>query len=149
VLLLCIILEEVTIMESIKEIEVRYNETDMMGIVYHSNYVVWCELGRTKFFHDLGFTLSECEEKGIIFPVHEVQVKYKRPTKYGEKIYVKTKVRKFSQVKTEYEHIVVNDHGEIKVEAITSIVCVDALTFKPVRIKSKMPEVWEAYKKIS
>ncbi len=136
-------------MESIKELEVRYNETDMMGVVYHSNYVVWCELGRTQFFYDMGFSLNYCEEKGIIFPVREVNVKYVKPTKYGEKVFVKTKVKEFTQIKTEYEHLVVNEEGEIKVKATTTVVSVDSKTFKPVRIKSKLPEVWEAYQKIS
>lgn len=39
------------------EVEIRYAETDQMGVVYHSNYLVWLELGRTKLIQDLGFSI--------------------------------------------------------------------------------------------
>ena len=43
------------------EIEVRYQETDQMGVVYHANYLVWFEIGRTKFIEQLGFKYAEME----------------------------------------------------------------------------------------
>ena len=51
------------------EVEIRYAETDQMGVVYHSNYLVWLELGRTKLIQDLGFSYVEMEKEGIISPV--------------------------------------------------------------------------------
>ncbi|ADK06166.1 N-terminal part of 4-hydroxybenzoyl-CoA thioesterase [Bacillus cereus biovar anthracis str. CI] len=45
------------------EVEIRYAETDQMGVVYHSNYLVWLELGRTKLIQDLGFSYVEMEKE--------------------------------------------------------------------------------------
>lgn len=50
---------------SIKEIEVRYAETDQMGIVYHANYLVWMEVGRTALIKDLGFLYSDMEKEAF------------------------------------------------------------------------------------
>ena len=55
------------------EVEIRYAETDQMGVVYHSNYLVWLELGRTKLIQDLGFSYVEMEKEGIISPVLDLQ----------------------------------------------------------------------------
>lgn len=62
---------------STKEIEVRYAETDQMGVVYHANYLVWMELGRTQIIKDLGFSYAEMEKDGIISPVLDILASYK------------------------------------------------------------------------
>ena len=72
------------------EVEIRYAETDQMGVVYHSNYLVWLELGRTKLIQDLGFSYVEMEKEGIISPVLDLQISYRKAMRYGEKAIVKT-----------------------------------------------------------
>ena len=67
-----------------KKIEVRYAETDQMGVVYHANYLVWMEIGRTNLIEDLGFKYAEMENDGILAPVIDVNISYKQPMKYGE-----------------------------------------------------------------
>ena len=44
-------------------LRVRYAETDQMGVVYHSNYIIWFEVGRVEMFRQLGFTYSEMEQQ--------------------------------------------------------------------------------------
>lgn len=51
------------------EVEIRYAETDQMGVVYHSNYLVWLELGRTETYTRFRFSYVEMEKEGIISPV--------------------------------------------------------------------------------
>ena len=60
-----------------KEIEVRYAETDQMGVVYHANYLVWMEIGRTQFISDLGFSYAQMERDGVLSPVIDIQASYK------------------------------------------------------------------------
>ncbi|EMV4629748.1 hypothetical protein AAC545_002271, partial [Listeria monocytogenes] len=50
-------------------IEVRYAETDQMGVVYHNNYLVWMEIGRTRLIEKLGFRYFDMEEAGYLSPV--------------------------------------------------------------------------------
>ncbi len=61
-----------------KEIEVRYAETDQMGIVYHANYLVWMEVGRTALIKELGFLYKDMEDRGVLSPVLDISISYKK-----------------------------------------------------------------------
>ena len=45
-----------------KQVEIRYADTDQMGVVYHANYVIWMEIGRTQLIRDLGYDYTKLEE---------------------------------------------------------------------------------------
>ena len=56
------------------EIRVRYAETDQMGVVYYSNYLVWFEIGRVELMRALGFSYRQLEQEfGCILPVDEAR----------------------------------------------------------------------------
>jgi acyl-CoA thioester hydrolase len=75
------------------EIRVRYAETDKMGIVHHSNYLVWFELGRSDFCRARGFSYKEMEEKdNALLVVAECYVRYKSPAYYEDLLIVRTQV---------------------------------------------------------
>lgn len=71
-------------------VEVRYAETDQMGIVHHSVYAIWFEQARTEFFRTAGANFAEMEAEGFASPVLELNVKFKRPTHYGEIVDIET-----------------------------------------------------------
>lgn len=70
------------------EIEVRYAETDQMGVVHHANYVIWFELARTRLCARSGFHYAEVERMGYLLMVTGVEVKYRRPARYGDHVRV-------------------------------------------------------------
>lgn len=75
------------------EIRVRYAETDQMGIVHHSNYLVWYELGRSEFCRARGFSYKEMEEKdNALMVVAEVYCRYKSPAYYEDVLIIRTKL---------------------------------------------------------
>ncbi len=75
------------------EIRVRYAETDQMGIVHHSNYLVWLELGRSEFCRARGFSYKEMEEKdNALMVVAEVYCRYKSPAYYEDVVLIRTKL---------------------------------------------------------
>jgi len=90
---------------SVSTIEVRYSETDMMGIVYHGSYLPWLELGRTNLLKECGISYASIEESGCFLPVVEVQMKYRRPATYDDTITIKTIMREraFAKIRLEYE----------------------------------------------
>jgi len=74
-------------------VRVRYAETDKMGIVHHSNYLVWFELGRSEFCRSRGFSYLEMEEKeNALMVVAEVYCRYKSPAHYEDVLTVRTSV---------------------------------------------------------
>ena len=130
-----------------REIEVRYAETDQMGVVYHANYLVWLELGRTQLVRDLGFNYSDMEKEGIVSPVLEVNIKYKKPLRYGETATVHTWIEEYSPLKTRYGYEIYNEEGELSAAAETVNTCVKKDTFRPVSLKRQFPEWHAAYDK--
>lgn len=75
------------------EIRVRYAETDKMGIVHHSNYLIWFELGRSEFCRARGFSYLEMEEKdNALLVVAETYCRYKSPAYYEDLITIRTKI---------------------------------------------------------
>ena len=75
------------------EIRVRYAETDKMGIVHHSNYLIWFEAGRSDFCRARGFSYKEMEEEdGALLVVAESYVRYKSPAFYEDVLTIRTKV---------------------------------------------------------
>src|SRR5699024_1235536 len=96
-------------------IEVRYQETDQMGVVYHANYLVWFEIGRTKYVKNLGFDYAEMEKHHVVSPVIDVQASYNKPVRYGETVYVDTWVIKYDGIRTVYRYNIVNKDGEVVV----------------------------------
>jgi len=72
-------------------LRVRYAETDKMGVVYHSNFLVWFEVGRVELLRQLGFQYSEMEQQdNCHIPVVDLRVRYKAPAKYDDEIVVRT-----------------------------------------------------------
>lgn len=105
------------------EVEIRYAETDQMGVVYHSNYLVWLELGRTKLIQDLGFSYVEMEKEGIISPVLDLQISYRKAMRYGEKAIVKTWVDTVSPLRVVYGYEIYNGDGDLCITASTTNIC--------------------------
>lgn len=128
-------------------IEVRYQETDQMGVVYHANYLVWFEIGRAKFVESLGFKYADMEKDGFVSPVIDAQISYKKPVRYGETVEVITWVEKYNGIRTVYGYEIVNQKDEIVVTGSTEHVIVDKDTFKPVSLRKSFPDWHEAYKK--
>ena len=75
-------------------LRVRYVETDQMGVVYHSNYFIWLEVGRVEFLRQLGFTYRDMErDDGCYIAVVDARCRYKAPARYDDQILVRTFVR--------------------------------------------------------
>lgn len=87
------------------EIEVRYAETDMMGVVYHGSYMPWLEVGRTGLLAAEGLPYRELETRGYFLPVVEVGLRYLRPARYPDKVTVVTRIREkpTARLRIEYE----------------------------------------------
>jgi acyl-CoA thioester hydrolase len=73
------------------EIRVRYAETDQMGVVYYSNYLVWFEIGRVELLRSLGLAYSQLESLyGCILPVAEARCRYRASARYDDQIQIET-----------------------------------------------------------
>ncbi|MCA1009340.1 acyl-CoA thioesterase [Halobacillus halophilus] len=126
-------------------IQVRYQETDMMGVVYHANYLVWFEIGRTAFIEELGFKYSEIEKLGVVSPVIDANISFKHPVRYGDEAVVKTWVDEYDGLRVTYGYEVVHGDGSLAVSGQTKHVIVKKENFRPVSIRRSFPDWHEAY----
>ncbi len=130
------------------EIPVRYAETDQMGVVYHANYLIWMELGRTAFIEELGFNYAELEKDGILSPVIDIQVSYKKPVRYGETATVQTWVEAYDGFRVKYGYEIITAEGYLAVTGFTEHVCVKKDSFRPVAFRRIHPTWHAAYEKV-
>ena len=120
-------------------VRVRYSETDKMGVVYHANYLVWFEIGRTEFCRARGFSYREMEENENAFlVVAESYCRYKSPAYYDDELIVRTHIteKRRRALRFGYEIIRVAD-GQVIAEGETGHVVTDGQG----RVRS-FPEVY-------
>ncbi|MEO0528626.1 MAG: thioesterase family protein [Bacteroidota bacterium] len=112
---------------------VRYSETDQMGVVYHGNYAQYMEMGRVEWLRALGISYKSMEENGIKLPVISLQMNFKKPALYDDKIKVVTLLKKTPSVRIEFDYKIYNEIGEILVEANTVLAFINMKTNRPVK----------------
>lgn len=79
-------------MQSTSQIRVRYAETDQMGVAYHANYLVWCEVGRTEFIRQLGVSYAEMEAAEVKLAVADAHLRYRAAARYDDEITITTRL---------------------------------------------------------
>jgi acyl-CoA thioester hydrolase len=79
-------------MESRTEIRVRYAETDQMGVAYHANYLVWCEVGRTDLIREAGMPYAEMERRGVLLAVADAHVRFHASARYDDLVRIETRL---------------------------------------------------------
>ncbi len=121
------------------QVTVRYAETDMMGIVYHANYLPWFEVGRTTLLKEIGVPYRTLEQEGFRLPVLEVSAKYLKPAVYDDTLEILTTLaeRPLLRIRLDYE---VRRDGELLATGGTVHAFVDR-EGKPVR-----PPAWAVEK---
>lgn len=130
-------------MISKSKINVRYAETDKMGIVHHSVYPIWFEVARTDFGKEAGFRYADLEEKGIYTPLVELGVKYYKPADYDDELEIRTRISKLTPARVEFTYEVYNvKTNEFLSEGFTTHALVGS-NFRPMNMKKIHPDVWE------
>jgi len=105
------------------EFRVRYAETDQMQVVYHSNYLVWCEMGRTEFIRALGMPYAELERQNVALAVVEATMRFHSAAVYDNLIRVTTTVREVKSRTITFDYVITNaETGERFVTASTKLV---------------------------
>jgi len=115
-------------------LRVRYAETDQMGVVYHSNYIIWFEVGRVELLRQLGFTykVMESEDKCRIAVV-DVKCRFKSPALYDDEVLIRTHLKNVreSLIHFGYEIVRASDGTLLAEGETTHIVVGEDMQKKP------------------
>lgn len=106
------------------EIRVRYSETDAMGILHHSNYFVYFEMGRTELLRCNGYSYRNMEEEGWFMVVAKLGCKFLSPARYDDTLTLRTTMTKVTAAKVLHKYELFRDQ-ELLAEAESTLACVD------------------------
>ncbi|MGC8796431.1 MAG: acyl-CoA thioesterase [Thermodesulfovibrio sp.] len=105
-------------------VRVKYADTDNFGIVYYGNYAIFFEKARTEYLRKRGFTYKELENKGYHLPVVEFHVKYYKPARYDDLLFIKTSIKSLKSRGIVFHYEVLKE-GEKIAEGFTYHICVN------------------------
>lgn len=125
------------------EFRVRYAETDQMGVVYHTNYLIWCEVGRTDFIRARGMSYADIERAGIGLAVSELSARFHGAARYDDLIRVRTTLAGVRSRSITFDYLItrVGDGAKL-VTARTALVSLDS-TGKPVAMPAAVRALFE------
>ena len=106
-------------------LRVRFCETDLMGIVHHSNYLAYFEAGRVEWLRRRGVTYADWAARGMHLPVVEAGVRYRAPAKFDDVITIETRLVELRAASLRFEYSMARGENEVLAEGSTRLACVD------------------------
>jgi acyl-CoA thioester hydrolase len=117
------------------KIRVRYGETDQMGYAYYGIYAQYYEVGRVEAMRSIGLSYRQVEEKGILMPVVDFSINYRKPAFYDDELTITAMIRQMpTGLRLPFEYECRNPAGEIINTGLVTLVCLDRNTGKMCRI---------------
>ena len=105
----------------------RYAETDKAGVVHHSAYPVWFEMGRTELLRANGLAYKDLEETGVFFVLAELNIKYRRAAFYDENLKLETSCTDVTASKVKHSYKLIREGtGLVLAEGTSILACVDS-----------------------
>ncbi len=127
------------------EVRVRYAETDQMGVAHHANYLIWCELARTRHMAEQGVNYRDLEAGGLRLPVVELHMRYRAPARYDDVVRVRCWVRNVASRMVEFGYTLERQEDDLLfATARTSLIAVDcnhAITTIPGHVRKLLAPV--------
>ena len=119
--------KQITVQSHTITVMPRYAETDKGGVVHHSVYPIWFEMGRTELLRANGVAYTDLEQAGVFFVVAELRTKYHHAAMYDEKLQLKTRCSAVTTCKVEHTYQLTRSRdGLLLAEGSTILACVDA-----------------------
>lgn len=106
------------------KVRVYHSDTDCYNVVWHGAYIKWLERARVDFIEALGLDLAGLEKDNILFPVIDLNVRYKYSAKLNDVLTVNTTLNNFSKIGIEFSHTILNQDGKVVLNAITQVVVI-------------------------
>lgn len=124
------------------KIQVRYAETDQMGIAHHSVYAVWFEQARTEMIRQGGLHYRDMEKMGILLPLLELGCKYRVPALYEDELTIRTAITELSPTRITFRYLVYKDGYEKPASSGFTQHAFVGKDMRPIRLNKKFPEIY-------
>lgn len=121
--------------------KIQYYETDKMGVTHHSNYVRFMEEARVDYLDQIGYSFGRMEAEGLVSPVVSVNVRYVKPTFFGDKIEIAVSLSEMTAAKMRIGYTM-TCNSEIVCQA-ESLHCFVDKNSRPISLKRAKPQLFE------
>jgi acyl-CoA thioester hydrolase len=112
---------------NVSKIRVIYADTDAMGIVYHTNYIKWFEIGRTELLRDMGIYYAMFESRGFNLPLTKAYCHYLLPARYDQVLFIETEIEYIKRASVKFNCSIWDEQQEKKlVEGYTVHACTNS-----------------------
>lgn len=132
-------------MQSELFLDVRYYETDQMGIVHHSNYIRYFECGRTDMLKKMGLPIETIEQAGVMLPVVSVECRYKTPARLGDVLKIVTMVEEVPRARLVIRNEIYNPSGMLVCSGNVVLGFIDSSSRRPVRCPEMLVKFFEEH----
>lgn len=122
---------------------VRFAETDLQGVVYYANYLVYAEVGRIAYLRALGLRYEDLLARGLDFTIGEASVRYHAPLRFDDEFDIRVRVGEIRRVSWAFEYAVDRADGTRCVDMTTIQVFLERETFRPARLPDELRAVLE------
>jgi acyl-CoA thioester hydrolase len=120
---------------------VRYGETDQMGVVYHAEYLVYCEIGRTEMIRSLGLPYAEMEREGVMLAVTEANLRYHAAARYDDLLLIETHLTDVRSRSVSFEYLIRNAATQARLVSVrTQLIALD-LASRPTVLPPRFREL--------
>lgn len=126
-------------------LDVRYYETDQMGIVHHSNYVRYFECGRVDMLKKLGLPIEKIESMGVMLPVVSVECRYKLPARLGDTLKVVSMIDEVPKAKLVIKTEIFNGDETLLCEGTVVLGFINSDTRRPVRCPDELASLFSEH----
>jgi len=110
----------------VTSLRVRYGETDQMGVVYHGEYLVYCEVGRTELIRSVGLPYAEMERQGVLLAVTEANLRFHAPARYDDQLEIETRLTEVRSRSVSFDYLIRHAGTRARlVSARTQLVALD------------------------
>ena len=123
---------------------VRFGETDLQGVVYYANYLLFAEVGRIAYLRELGIVYErDLLAHGIDFTIGEARVRYHAPLRFDDEYDIKVRVGEIRHSSWTFEYAIDRADGTHCADASTIQVMIDRKTGRPSRIPADLRQILE------
>ena len=131
-------------MKTVTIIKPRYQETDQMGVIHHSVYPVWYEVGRVDYLEQIGMPYEEINQMGYHMAIIEMGSTFKKPAFFGKPVFLHTSLVESSKVKLKLIYEMYNENDELIHEGFTVLVWLNK-ELKPINIAKENIQLYQLF----
>lgn len=115
------------------QLKVNYHQVDQMGIVHHAQYAYFFEQARIEWLHNQGVSYADLEKNGILLPLTEILIEYKRPLRFDDVFFVHLNLETFDSKFFNFSYIIENEEKTKIATASTRLVFVNKASMRSMK----------------